>query len=147
MMRDLHDNIELRPAINPTRVTDNTPQVSAIIDVANAAALEFAIAIGTIASGTATFQVLVEDGNTPTLTDNATVDPSQLLGIVGVAATPTGASFRYDSDNQVRKIGYIGAKRYVRLTITPAVNAANADISCIAILSRERKGPQSNQAA
>jgi hypothetical protein len=147
MMRDLHDNIELRRAISPSRCVDITPLVSQIIDTANCAALEFAIAVGTVVSASATFQVLVEDGNTPTLTDNAAVDPSQLLGVVGVAATPTGASFRFDTDDATRKIGYIGVKRYVRLTITPAANAANADISCLAILSRHRKGPLSNQSA
>jgi hypothetical protein len=147
MMRDLHDNIELRRAISPTRVIDNTAQVSQIIDTANVAALEFAIAIGTVADVDATFQVLVEDGNTPTLTDNATVDPSALLGVVGVAGSGSGASFRFDTDDSTRKIGYIGAKRYVRLTITPALNSGNADISCIAILSRHRRGPMSLQSS
>lgn len=147
MLRDLHNNVELRRAISPTRVTDNTAQVSQIIDLANCFSMEFAIAIGTVADADATFQVLVEDGNNSALSDNATVDPTQLLGIVGVAATPTGASFRFDSDDQVRKIGYIGAKRYVRLTITPALNAGNADISAIAILGKHHKDPQSSQSA
>lgn len=147
MLLDLHNNIEVRRAISPTRVTDNTAQVSQIIDTANLGACEFVIAIGTVADVDATFQVLVEDGNNSALSDNATVDAAFLLGIAGVAATPTGASFRFDSDDQVRKIGYIGPKRYVRLTITPALNTGNADISAVALLAHHRSGPRSSQSA
>src|SRR3990172_13400664 len=146
-MRDLHNNIEVRRAISPTRITDNTAQVSQIIDLANVDAVEFVVAIGTIADADATFTVLVEDGANSSLTDNAAVADEFLLGIEGVAATPTGASFRFDTDDAVRKIGYIGPKRYLRMTITPALNTGNADISAVAIFGKHRKGPRSSQSA
>ena len=50
-------------------------------------------------------------------------------------------------DDEVRKIGYIGDKRYVRLTITPAANTGNADLSAIAVLAGVRKAPRSSQSA
>lgn len=63
----------------------------------------------------------------------------------GLNGTEAGASFIFSDDEQVRKIGYIGAKRYVRLTITPVANAGNSDISATAILSHARKRPHSSQ--
>ncbi len=147
MLRDLHDNIEVRRAISPVVATDDTPLVSQIIDLANRTSCEFLIAAGTLEDANATFQVLVEDGDDAALADNAAVDDAHLLGIEGVAATPTGASFRYDSDNAVRKIGYLGPKRYVRLTITPSGNTGNAPIAALALLGGARKGPRSSQSA
>lgn len=141
MMRDLHDNLEFRRLISPNRGTDNTAQVSQIIDLANVTMCEFSIAVGTVADADATFVVLVEDGDNASLTDNAAVDDAFLLG------TETGAAFTFTNDNVVRKIGYIGPKRYVRLTITPASNTGNFDISAVAVLCGHRKGPQSSQSA
>ena len=39
------------------------------------------------------------------------------------AVPEAAAGFQFDSDNQVRKLGYVGNKRYTRLTITPAAIA------------------------
>jgi len=128
---DLHNNLDIRRAISPTRSTDDTPLVSQIIDRAGTEGLEFAIAIGTIDDANATFAVLVEDDDDPAMGTAAAVDDSQLLG------TEAGAAFTYDDDDKVTKIGYIGVKRYVRLKITPSGNSANsdgADISALAIL-------------
>lgn len=138
-MLDLMNNIEIRRAISPTRVTDNTAQVSQIIDLANAESLVFAIATGTLADADATFTVLVEDGNVSNLSDAAAVDDAFLLG------TESGASFTFSNDDITRKIGYIGVKRYVRLTVTPAANTGNADLSAVAIVGRRRKLPKSTQ--
>lgn len=137
MMRDLHSNIEVQRAISPTRATDDTPLVSQIIDTANFGAVEFLIATGAIADANVTFTVLLEDGDDSALGDNAAVADAYLLG------TEAAAGFQFDDDNEVRKLGYIGPKRYLRMTITPSGNGGNADISVVAILSRARKGPRS----
>lgn len=128
MRKDLHNNILLKRAISPTRATDNTALVSQIIDTKGFDALEFGILIGTIADADTTFTVLIEDGDNSSLTDNVAVSDTFLLG------TEAEAAFQYDDDNEVRKIGYTGTKRYVRMTITPANNTGNADIAAFAIL-------------
>lgn len=132
---DLHNKIEIRRAISPVSVSDNTAQVSQIIDRQGFSALEFAIATGSIADADATFTVLVEDGDESDLSDNAAVADAQLLG------TEAAAGFQFDDDNETRKIGYIGNKRYVRLTITPANNASAALIAAIAILGGPDSAP------
>ena len=64
----------------------------------------------------------------------AVVD-EQLLG------TEAGASFIFSDDNAVRKLGYLGGKRYVRLTITPASNTGAWLVSAVAIQGHPTKAP------
>jgi hypothetical protein len=134
-MRDMHNNIDVRRAISPVVATDDTALVSEIIDTVGYGSLEFLIAAGTLADTDATFTVLVEDGDNSSLTDNAAVADSGLLG------TEAGASFQYDDDDGVFKIGYRGNKRYARLTITPANNTGNAPIAALAVLGSPNVAP------
>ena len=134
-MRDLANHIAVRRAISPVSVADNTAQVSQIVDLAGFDKAMFAIAIGSVADADATFAVLVQHGDQANLSDAADVPDSQLTG------TEAAAGFKFDSDDQTRKIGYVGPKRYVRLTITPANNSGAALISAVAILSGGRYVP------
>jgi hypothetical protein len=135
-MRDLANSITLKRAISPAAaVADNTPIVSQIVDLAGYGKVAFAILIGAIADADATFTTLVEHGDQANLSDAAAVPDSQLTG------TEAAASFKFDSDDQTRKIGYVGPKRYLRLTITPAGNAGNAFVAAVAILSEARYWP------
>lgn len=144
-MQDLHNNIKCSRGISPVVVTDNTAQVSQIADKDGFDSLEAVIDLGTLSDADVAVTVLVEDGNASDLSDNAAVDDAYLLGIEGVGATPTGASFRYDSDNKVTKIGYIGPKRYVRVTITPANNTGNIPLAMTWIQGHPRKAPLTTQ--
>ncbi len=138
-MKDLHNSIDVRRAISPVDLANDTPAVSQIIDMQGYESLEFLLATGSLADAGATFTVLVEDGDDSGLSDNAAVADAQLLG------TETLASFDQSHDNGVRKIGYIGTKRYVRLTVTPSGNAAAALFSAVAILGHAQLDPQTSQ--
>lgn len=137
-MRDLHNNIHPLRAISPVSVSDNTAQVSQIIDRQGFKSLEFVIATGSLADADATFAVLVEDGDAANLSDAAAVADANLLGL------ETTAGFQFDDDNETRKIGYIGNKRYVRLTITPSANASAALLCAVAILGHPANAPTVN---
>lgn len=116
-MRDLHNNIAVRRGLSPVAAgADNTAYVSQIVDTQGFEAVEFLILIGANTDTNATFAVLFEDGDDSGLSDHAAVDDKYLLG------TEAGASFDYSDDNETRKIGYIGPKRYCRVTITPSGN-------------------------
>ena len=118
-MNALHDNIKVSRGLSPVVAgTDNTPYVSEIIDCGQYQHTEFIILIGANTDADATFTVLFEDGDVSNLSDNAAVADAYLLG------TEVAASFTFTHDNETRKIGYIGAKRYCRVTITPANNGA-----------------------
>ena len=138
-MLDLHNHVEVKRLISPVNVTDNTAQVSQIIDTANYGSVELVFAWGSLADADATFTVLVEDGDNSALTDNAAVADADLLG------TELGCAPLFSDDNKVSKIGYKGSKRYVRATVTPAANTGNAYMAGIAILSDPRVAPLTTQ--
>jgi hypothetical protein len=139
--KDLHNNIDIKRAISPVSVSDNTAQVSQILDTRGYESIELVIATGSIADSDATFVVLIEDGDSATLTDAAAVSDTFLLG------TEALAGFQFDDDNECRKIGYVGGKRYVRATITPASNASAALFSAVWVLGHARTAPSSNPPA
>jgi hypothetical protein len=139
--KDLHNNIDIKRAISPVSVSDNTAQVSQILDTRGYESIELVIATGSIADADATFSVLIEDGDSSTLTDAAAVADTFLLG------TEALAGFQFDDDNECRKIGYVGGKRYVRATITPASNASAALFSAVWVLGNARTAPTSNPPA
>lgn len=134
-MRDLYNHLTFRRAISPVSVADNTAAVSQIIDRQGFDSLVFAIATGSIGDADATFAVLVEDGDDSGLSDAAAVVDAELNG------TEAAAGFQFDDDNETRKIGYIGNKRYVRLTITPSGNASAALIAATAVLGNASQQP------
>lgn len=136
-MRDLYNHLSIQRAISPQSVADNTALVSQIIDRQGYDSLLFAIGTGSIADADVTFTVLVEDGDDASLSDAAAVADDELLG------TEAAAAFQFDDDNETRKIGYRGNKRYVRLTITPANNASAALITALAILGHAANRPVS----
>ena len=138
MNNDLHNNLDFKRAISPVSVADNTAVVSQIIDRRGYGSLEFAIATGSVADADATFTVLVEHGDAANLSDAAAAPDEDLLG------TEVLASFAFADDDKVRKIGYRGIKRYVRMTITPAANASAALIAVLAILGSPSILPTAN---
>lgn len=138
--RDLHNNIHPLVGIAPVAArTDNTAVVSTIVDTAGYESCEFVIITGTNTDANATFAVLVEDGNESDLSDNVAVDDAQLLG------TEALAGFTFADDAETRKIGYVGGKRYVRVTVTPSGNdAGNIFLSGVWILGHPRNAPTDN---
>lgn len=138
MLRDMMSNIHTARAIAPVSVSDNTAQVSQIIDMQGYSSLTFLILTGSIADADATFVTLVEHGDAANLSDAAAVPDAQLVG------TEVLASFQFDDDNETRKIGYVGTKRYVRLTITPANNASAAVLGAVALMGHPDLKPTAN---
>lgn len=139
--KDLHNNIKVSVAEPPVAALTNlnTPYVSTILDTAGFESNEYIGLFGTNTDADATFTVLVEDGNNSALSDAAAVADENLLGIEAM-----GLDFA--DDNSAFKIGYIGPKRYVRVTITPAGNGAGDIFFAAAWLQgNPRTAPQSAQ--
>lgn len=135
--KDIHNSSHYVPLITPVAArTDNTAVVSAIIDTAGYESVELVLVTGANTDVNATFAVLVEDGDVSNLSDNAAVDDKFLLG------TEAGASFTFADDGECRKIGYVGGKRYVRMTVTPSGNdSGNIFLAGIAELANARSKP------
>ncbi|ALG69923.1 hypothetical protein VY88_10545 [Azospirillum thiophilum] len=141
-MRDLLNNITPVNIIPPSAATsDNTAVVSAIVDSLGYGSVTFILLTGSLADADATFSVLVEHGDAANLSDALAV-PDELL--VGTEAL---AGFTFADDNKARKVGYVGGKRYQRLTITPTGNASAANLGAVAILGHPVNAPTSNPPA
>jgi hypothetical protein len=122
-MRDATTNKLLKRVISPVSgAGDNTALVGQIIDHQGFDAATYEILLGAIADADATFTVLLEEGDQANLSDAGAVADVDMVSQTRGVAPETAAAFAFDSDNQVRKLGYIGTKRYSRLTLTPANN-------------------------
>lgn len=140
-MRDLMNNVNIKRVLSPVSVADNTAQVGQIIDRQGYDSLTYVIATGSIADADATFTVLLEEGDASNLSDAAAVADADLIG------TEVLAAFQFDDDNECRKLGYKGNKRYTRLTITPVANASAALLAAVAVLGHPAVVPTANPPA
>jgi hypothetical protein len=135
--RDMHNGVKYTRALSPlTQTNADTAFVTQIIDTAGYESLEFVIQLGAMTDADVTAVVLVEDGDNSSLNDNAAVADAYLLG------TETAAAFQFGDDLGIRKIGYVGSKRYVRMTITPTGNNSGAlPIAVLAVQGHARHMP------
>ena len=141
-MRDQMSNIAPVQVLAPVAArTDNTALVGNIVDRLGFGSLTYLINIGANTDADVTFTVLLEDGDAADMSDAAAVADAQLIGTEALAA------FAFGDDNQMRKLGYIGGKRYSRLTITPAGNAGNIFVSCVAVMGYPHIAPTANPPA
>ena len=140
-MRDLYNNIEVVRAESPiaTAQTDNTAIVTEIIDMRGFKSCVFVVLLGTLADAAFTTVFLMEDGDDSGLSDAAAVADAQ------IDPTEVIAAFDQADDDLVRKIGYVGEKRYVRLTITPSDNTGALPIAIVAIMGDADQRPTAAQ--
>ncbi len=140
-MKDLMNMLDFKRVISPVSEAGTTALVGQIIDRQGYDSLTYAIATGSIGDADATFTVLLEEGDNSSLTDAAAVADADLIG------TEVLAAFQFDDDNECRKLGYKGNKRYTRLTVTPVANASAALICAIAVLGCPMLAPTANPPA
>lgn len=141
-MRDIISHIDAKRGISPAAaVTDNTAFVSQIVDRLGFDSVAFLLLMGAIADVDVTFTVLVEHGEESNLSDAAAV-PDDMLNGTEALATPL-----FGSDDKVFKIGYVGDKRYVRVTLTPAANTGNIFAAGAWILGHANLRPTANPPA
>jgi hypothetical protein len=136
-MRDLANNIAVRPVIAPAANTDlgTTPLVGTVIDSLGFESLVYAISLGTLSDADATYAVLLEESDASGSGYTAVADDDMV-------GTEAEAGFTFADDGEARKLGYIGNKRYTRLTITPTgADSGNSPISAVAILGHPHEAP------
>lgn len=138
-MKDQCNDLNFKELFPPkAAVVDNTAQVSGIIDMLGYLSATILLLTGTLTDTDATFAVTMEHGDDPALADTAVPAATDLIG------TTTLASFDFSVDNLCRKIGYIGAKRYIRVTVTPANNTGNLFLAGAVVLGNPKNAPTAN---
>jgi hypothetical protein len=151
-MKDLLNEIDVRVSVKPqVQTNDSTAIVGEIIDRDGFASVTHVIATGVLTDANATFAVTMEHGDAANLSDTAAVTATDLIGdtkstSAGTSATAlANAAFTFGADTKCRKLGYCGAKRYSRITITPTGNDAGAaPVAAIAILGHAQATPTVN---
>ncbi len=139
-LTDNAKKLKIRPLFNPgIAVTNNTAFVSNIIDTAGYGSLVLAVHTGSIADADVTFTVLLEESNDSAMGSQNAVADADLIG------TEAGCAPLFSNDNTVCKLGYIGSKRYVRMTITPANNTGDIYLSGVAIQGHSQTFDQNDQ--
>lgn len=146
-MEDMAHNIQVKRVISPVSVADNTAQVGQIIDHLGYESATYCINLGSIADADMTATVLLEESDASDMTGANAVADADMISQTAGTAPETAAAFQFDSDNQVRKLGYIGFKRYTRLTVTPANNASAALLSALCILGDPNVAPVTQAAS
>ncbi len=132
-MRDLHNNQKIEIALNTGAISSNITTNGVIIDMQGFYAIEFIIQSGNLTDGT--YTPLIQEGDAANLSDAADVVDANLLG------TEAASAFIATDDNKVKKIGYIGNKRYVRLAIVSSGVTTGGTISALAIKGRAADRP------
>lgn len=136
-MRDIMDGLHLQAAFAPgAAVTDNTAKVSSVADLLGYQGCMLAFITGTNADADVTYAGLLEESD-----DNSTFTTVAAADMNGSIAL---ANFQFDDDNETRKIGYVGRKRYVRYTITPANNTGNFYLGGVWVLGKPNRQPTPN---
>lgn len=134
--RDIVHNVGVVQAIAPAAAdSGNTAIVGAIVDTAGFESVALVLNIGALGTDAATFATTLEHGDDPALADTSAPATTDLVGSLSDVA------FTGTDDNKTKKIGYIGSKRYLRMTVTPSGNAAAAYISAVAVLGHARNKP------
>jgi hypothetical protein len=137
-MRDLANNIAVRPVIAPAANNNlgTTPLVGTVIDRLGFESLSYAIITGALTDVNATYAVLLEES------DAANMDPANAVADADLIGTEEAAGFTFANDGVTKKLGYVGNKRYTRLTITPTgADSGDSPIAAIAILGNAHNRP------
>ncbi len=131
---DLHDNCTVETAFTQQTISSATTTAGEIIDTLNFNICEFIVQTGTITTGTS-YTVTLEEGDDSGLSDAAAVSAEETLG---------SAVFIITDDDTTKRIGYIGKKRYVRMSIV-SVGTVSGVMGAAVLLAGGMHNPQANQ--
>lgn len=131
--RDLKNNIIVNPVLHADPA-DNTAAVGTIQDHRGSKSHTYVLHAGSLVDADMTLTALLEESDDAAMAGAVAVDDAYMLG------TEAGASFIFSGDNTVKTLGYIGYKRYTRLTLTPGGNASAASFSAVCIEQPNLRG-------
>ena len=131
-MKDLYNHIEFVQAIKPVLVLDNTVPAAATVDLAgfNSAVIELSVGLKSADTGTITLKA--EHSDTTSFAAVAAADMQGVTPAEGVIYTIDADSD--DSTSRIVKFGYVGGKRYLKLTIAEVGANANGVILGVTVV-------------
>lgn len=127
MKKDLYNKILQKVAFNTQAISTDTTTNGEIIDLQGFDSATFIIQSGSLTDGT--YTPLIHEGNESDLSDAGAVADADLIG------TEAAAAFSATDDNKSKRIGYVGGKRYIRLSLVSASTSTGGTLSAVAVLS------------
>jgi len=132
-MRDLHNHLQAIGS-EADRQASTTPIATGTIDRQGYDSVEVFLIFGTLAGDPSTFTVLFQESENANFSSPNTVATTDLLGSI---PSPTNAN-----DDTVYKFGYIGSKRYLKVTVTQGgATPGNADVGIIVLGGNKSQQP------
>lgn len=142
MKFDLHNNIVASRAISPVAIgTTGTGKTSGVLDTAGYNGVEFVASYGTITSTTAVYTAILKECSTTGGTFTSVAD-SDLLGTEAAFVPAVGTRVSGSNKNCVKKLGYIGKERYLKIQVYSAATAGTI-IGVDMLLHSPRNAPTS----
>mgnify|MGYP007071605475 CR=1 FL=1 len=137
MMNQLHPVTLFAPIAAQTN--SSTARASAIIDLRGYDACTLVLINGANTDADVTFAVEVTESDDSGMSGATAVGDGDLVGTEALAASAFG------DDNETRKIGYKGSKRYIQVTVTPTGNnSGDWFLAGVAILGHPAQAPTAN---
>lgn len=131
-MKDLHSKVGVSVALNSAVTTATTDTAGNAIDRQGFDSLLFVAQTGVVTTTTATIALRVQESDTSTASDFSDAAAADLIG--------DNPSFAAPAANSVAKVGYKGAKRYVRIVRTGAASATGV-VGAVAVRGNPADAP------
>ncbi|WP_017993825.1 hypothetical protein [Rhizobium leguminosarum] len=131
MQFDSAQGMAVQNAVNTGAISTSTTTAGVIIDTQGYNSLTFILNMGARTDGTYTLSV--EHGDAANLSDTSTPAADDLVGTAAGTALAVAQG--------VKKLGYVGNKRYVRANIVSTGVTSGATAGALAILGRPSVGP------
>lgn len=126
MRKELYSTVLEKVGLNIQAISSDTTTNGAIIDTKGFESVFFVFQSATITDGT--YTALIQEGDESDLSDASAVADADLVG------TEANAAFAAADDNEVRRIAYVGGKRYVRFNVVSASTTTGGTVGAVAVL-------------
>lgn len=134
--KDLHSKTKEFVALTSQTISTDTTTYGEIIDILGYESLEFFLLSGTLTDGA--YAVTLQQGDDSGLSDAADVPAAESL--------PDSIAFALTDDDEVKRIGTVGKKRYARLKIVSTGTSSGGVFAGVAVLSNPHHGPVADSA-
>lgn len=131
---DLHNNSTVATAFDLQTISTDTTTNGNTIDTKDYNMVEFVLTSGTLTDGA--YTVTMQHGDDAGLSDVATVPAAEVLGSI---------DFALAEDDEAKRIGYIGKKRYVRINVVSTSTSSGGLFAGVVVKAAGMHNPQANQ--
>lgn len=139
---ELHNNAKQKLAINPVALGATGAITGSVIDRAGYGGVEFYITYGSITTTGTVVDVVVKEGDaTGSLTSVANAD---LLGTEALAGLAAGARVAGTGKEVVKRVGYIGSKRYCSVNLNHSGTTSAGIVGAAAVMFNPMDAPVAN---